>query len=96
MMDNKDFVEIMTESIETNRYICDSFQDSNAKNLILYKKIITLIVVSFTICIIAICTSFMYSTYKTYDYEGYPETDIVNTNTNTSNSGNINTDDKED
>ena len=43
-MDDKDFVEIMTESIETNRYICDSFQDSNAKNLILYKKIITLIV----------------------------------------------------
>ena len=86
-MENKDFVEIMTESIETNRYMCTSFQDSNAKNLILYKKIITLIVVAFTICILAICTSFMYSTYKTYDYEGYPETEI--NNTNTSNSGNI-------
>ena len=86
-MGDKDFVEIMTESIETNRYICNSFQDSNSNNLILYKKIITLIVIAFSICILVICSTFMYSTYKTYDYEGYPETDIINTNT--SNSGNI-------
>lgn len=86
-MSNEEFIEIMNKSIETNKYICDSFQESNTSNLILYKKIITLIVVSFTICIVAMCSSFMYSTYKTYDYEGYPETEIVNTNT--SNSGNI-------
>jgi hypothetical protein len=30
----------------------------------------------------------MYSTYKTYDYEGYPETDIVNTNNNNNNNNN--------
>lgn len=82
-MENKEFVEIMTESIETNRYICDSFQSSNAAMRMLYKKIITLIVVAFVICIITICGSFMYATYMSYDYDGYPETDIINTNTNT-------------
>ena len=82
-MENKEFVEIMTESIETNRYICDSFQSNNASMRTLYKKIITLIVVAFVICIITICGSFMYATYMSYDYDGYPETDIINTNTNT-------------
>ena len=80
-MDDKEFVGVMTESIKTNKYICDSFQDSKAKNLILYKKLITLVVVAFTICIIAVCSSFTYNTYKTYDYEGYPETELeINNN----------------
>lgn len=92
-MGDKEFIDVMTESIETNKYICDSFQESNTNNLILYKKIITLIVVAFTICIIAMCSSFMYSTYKTYDYEGYPE---AQTEINNNSSSIINEKDKED
>lgn len=73
-------LKTMSTSMEASKYICDS-----------YRKIIRLIVVGFTLCIIIISLSSMYSTYMSYNYEGYPETDINNTtnnnNTNTNTSG---------
>lgn len=60
-------------------------------NKIVFKICITSIII-ILIIVTGFCSILIYNTSKSYDYEGYPDTDIVNTNT--SNSGIIN--DKED
>ena len=85
-MSEQEFVDIMKHSIDTNKYICDSYQSS----LKLYKKTITLIVVGFVICIFITSASFVYTNYLSYDYDGYPDAPAIN-NTNTSISGEDNT-----
>lgn len=84
-MDDK-FLILMEQSIQTNKHICDSYRHS----LEMYKKIVELIVYAFVVCIIVMGASFMYSNYVAYNYEGYPETEILNSNTSNSNSSSEN------
>lgn len=68
---------------EVLKLFADSIKEINLANIEINKKKDRNIFILFIITSVIFGLCLLYSIYQTYNYEGYPQTDIKNVNTNT-------------